>query len=82
MTELDLYKFINDNRIEIDWRGNNLYIWLEYYELESFCKLLDRCDADDGGLDCTLQNAGFVVLDLVPICEEYGIDPNNILESL
>lgn len=80
MTELELYKFINENQIEIDWRGNELLVWIEHYQLEEFCNLLDRCDADDGGLNCYLQNGGVVVLDLVPVCEEYEIDPNNILE--
>ncbi|API92693.1 MULTISPECIES: hypothetical protein [unclassified Virgibacillus] len=81
MTELELYEFIKNNRIEIDWRGNALLIWLEAWALEDFCNLLNRDDSDDGGLDCQLQNGGDVVLDLVKVCKEWNIDPNNILEG-
>lgn len=81
MTELELYKFITNNEIEIDWRGSQLLAWIEHYYLEEFSDMLDRCDADDGGIKCRLQNGGVVVLDLSEVCEEYDIDPNNISES-
>lgn len=80
MTELQLYKFITENKLEISWHGEDcLNLWIDSYELEEFANLLDRCDADDGGIDCKLQNGGTVVLNLLNVCEEYEIDPENIL---
>lgn len=80
MTELDLYKFLVENEVETDWRDDKLYAWLSHWDVDKFCEMLDRCDADDGGIDCKLQNGGTVVLDLVEICEDYDIDPERITE--
>lgn len=66
--------------MEIDWRGDELLLWLTHYEIQGFCDLMNRCDADDGGIECHLQNSGVIVVDLANICREHGIDPENILE--
>lgn len=80
MTELDLYKFLQDNNVEISWHGDEyLHIWLDSDYISDFVGLMDRCDADDGGIDCKLQNGGNVVINILDLCEEYGINPENIL---
>ena len=82
MTELQLYKFITENDLEISWHGDGiLNLWLDGSEIKEFANLVDRCDADDGGIDCKLQNGGGVVLNLLDICDEYEINPENILEK-
>lgn len=82
MTELDLYKFITKNELEISWHGDDtLNLWISHYDMEDFSILLDRCDADDGGIDCKFQNGGDIVLNLLDICEEYDIEPENILKK-
>lgn len=77
MTELELYKFTQDK--EIDWRGDSLIIWLEPSEVQEFAELIDRCSADDGGLDCKIQHSGTICIDLNELCEEYDIESENIL---
>lgn len=80
MTELQLYKFIQENEVEISWHGDEyLNLWLDRHEIKEFADLLDRCDADDGGIDCKLQNGGTIVFNLLDICDEYDINPENIL---
>lgn len=80
MTELDLYKFIQENDVEISWHGDDsLNIWLHSADISDFTKLLERCDADDGGINCKLQSEGYIVINLLDICEEYDINPENIL---
>lgn len=79
MTELELYKFCKDK--EIHWRGDSLILWFSPFEAEVFAELIDRCDADDGGLDCKIQRDGTLVVDLHELCEEYDIDPENILSK-
>jgi len=82
MSELDLYKFIYKNNLEISWCGDEyLNLWLDGSEIKDFADLLDRCDADDGGIDCKLQNGGTIVLNLLDICYEYDINPENILSK-
>ncbi|WP_342505898.1 hypothetical protein [Sporosarcina sp. FSL K6-2383] len=77
MTELELYKFCQDK--EIGWRGESLIMWISPSEVQEFADLIDRCSADDGGLDCKIQQDGTVCVDLIELCEEYDIDPENIL---
>lgn len=79
MTELELYKFINDNSIEIDWRGENLYVWIPFYRLEEFTELLGCDNFAEGGEDVYLQY-DCICIDLVDVCDRYDIDHNNILE--
>lgn len=77
MTELDLYKFVQDK--EVSWQGNSLILWINPSEVEDFAELIDRCSADDGGYDCKVQHDGTIVMELDMLCDEYDIDPENIL---
>ena len=83
MTELELYKFIEDNNVEIDWRGEQLVIWLHHMDLKDFCELIGSSFFDEGGYDVNLQfNYGcYIALDLVPICEYFDIEPENICKK-
>lgn len=78
MTELQLYKFIQENGIEIDWHGKQLIIWIDFRSLEEFTKLLDYNYLADGGMEVALMQDG-IAFDLVPLCEYFGIEPMNIL---
>lgn len=81
MTELQLYKFILENYIELDWRGEELVIWLPFHCLEKFVELVGKEHFFDyGEIDAKFQ-ADTIVFDIVPICENYNIDPENILEK-
>lgn len=78
MTELKLYKFIHEYEIEIDWRGDSLYIWIPFYVLNEFTNLLGYDHFSEGGEEVNLQY-NCICLDLVDICESCEIDPENIL---
>lgn len=78
MTELELYKFCEDK--EIDWRGDELVIWLYFWDLEEFTELIGEDFFSEGGLDVNLQYKQ-VAFDLVPICESWDIEPTNILKQ-
>lgn len=75
MTESDLYEFCQGK--EVDWRGEKLYIWLSFYELEEFTELLGSDHFVEGGMDVTLMYEN-VVIDLVGICKAFGINPEHI----
>lgn len=84
MSELELYKFINENDVEIRWEEEELLLWMDHWDMETFGEILNREDADDGGYPCQLQTTlgqAIIVLDLVPLCEEEGINPENIFEK-
>ena len=77
MNALKLYKAISG--LEIDWRGEELVLWVDFMDLPTFVKAIASA-LGDGGIDVNLQDT-CVALDLVPICEHYGIDPEEILEK-
>lgn len=80
MTELDLYRFIKENDVEISWYGDDqLTAWLCHYQLMMFCELIGDGILDEGGIEVRLQQRGTIALNLVPICEYHGIDPERIL---
>lgn len=80
MTELQLYKFIQDNDgIEIDWRTHkHLYMWIPFYNLKEFTDLLGYDYFAEGGEEVSLQN-DCICIDILDICEIFDINPENIL---
>lgn len=77
MKELKLYKFIMENSIEIDWRGEELVIWLHFLDIKDFVELVGADYLSDGGHDANIQEH-YIALDLVPICEYFDIEPTEI----
>jgi|WetSurMetagenome_2_1015567.scaffolds.fasta_scaffold766809_2 hypothetical protein len=87
MKAIKLYKFINNNGIEIHWRGENkdkLLIWVQYYNFNDFKELikdyLEYLGQDSAGLEVTMRSND-IVIDIVDLCEYYEIDPFDILDK-
>lgn len=78
--ELDLYKFIQDTGTQISWRGKELIIWLNPNDVIDFAEMVGYDYLSDGGIECNLQGGGYIVLDIVELCENFDIDPERILE--
>ena len=78
MSELDLYKFIHDNKLEIDWRMDELILWVDFDRLYEFTELIGYNYMADGGINVNLQSTG-IALNIVNLCEYFGIEPENIL---
>ncbi len=79
--ELRLYKFCEDKEIrwEILYTQEHLILWIPFDELGEFVDIVGYNMLDDGGIECHLQE-NCIAIDLVPICEELGIEPEEILE--
>lgn len=81
MTELTLYKFINDNNIEWHWnqRGlsDDVLIFPAFYQIEDFAKLFSPSDFDESGIECTMKDKYFCFW-MRDICEAYGIEIENV----
>lgn len=77
MTELEIYKFIQDK--EIDWRGDKLYLWIEPSDLTEFANLIGYDYLAEGGISVTMITEGTIVVELAEHLEWYGIDPERIL---
>lgn len=81
MSELEFYKYIKELEPEMRWHNEELLIFLYYFQVEDFMKALgDGGMFDDGGFEAHLKS-DYMVVDLLPFCEYYGIKPENILSK-
>lgn len=55
MTELQLYKFIEENDVSLRWDGDELIAWISFLWISEFANLLGYDLLSDGGLDVNLQ---------------------------
>lgn len=78
MTELELYKFVQGK--EIEWRGKELLLWLNFFDLSEFTELIGFDYLSEGGEEVVLQHDS-ICIDIVCICENNEINPNNILHK-
>ena len=81
MTELELYKFVTDHKIEWHRHDHNgtmdVLMFPRTFEIEDFIELLSAGHFDDGGVECRMMN-GYFAFWMNDICEYYGIDVNNV----
>jgi len=81
MTELELYKFINDNNIEWHRQENDgnpdIIIFPYTFHLEDFCKIVKDYNTDDGGLVIRLLN-GYCGIWMNDLCEYFGLDIDKV----
>lgn len=80
METKELYKFIKENADQCSWSEDELYLWMSPYHLQEFAELINRCSADDGGLDCKLQQDGTVFMVINDLCEDLGIFPEKLID--
>jgi hypothetical protein len=78
MNELDLYKFCQDK--ELDWHGEELILWVCFYDLKEFADLLGYNYLSEGGMGVTLLS-DCIALAINDLCEDSDIDPERILEK-
>lgn len=77
MKELDLFRFITDNSVEMRWDDDVLSTWITHYDLDEFSNMIDS-SLQEGGIEVRLLSHGTIYLDLVEVCEYYGIEPERI----
>ena len=91
MTELDIYKFIYDNELEIRWQDfyehdkivKHLNVWVPAYLLKEFCELLGSSSFDDGGI-CITQlcyDGSTFIENFDEVLEYHDIEPERILKK-
>ena len=81
MTELELYKFINDNNIEWHRQDNDgtpdVIFFPYYHQIEDFRKILSVSSFDDAGIECRMKD-GYFAFWMKDICEYYGVDIDKV----
>lgn len=79
MSELDLYKFVQDK--EMDWRGDTLVLWLYPSDLQEFANLIGDNVLSEGGLEVRLLTGGMVGIEMNEVCEWFDIEPERIMKK-
>ena len=83
MTELELFKWVQEHESEWRWDTNgnkedDVLIWISVYAIESFYDLLDPSIFNDGGgLDARLVDRSIAIF-MGEICEHFGIAIENV----
>ena len=91
MTELDIYKFVHDNGLEIHWQDfyekgkciKKLNLWIPSYLVKDFCEMLGNSAFDDSGIcDVSLCCKGDIFIEnFDEVLECADIDPERILKK-
>jgi len=80
MTELQLYKYINDNHIEWHWfeTGDEpkCVIMPSYGHLEELSKMISS-QLDEEGIEVTMKE-GYICIEMNEICEYCDIEIENV----
>ena len=79
MTELELYKYINDNNIEWHRQDNDgtpdIIMFPLTFQLDEFVELTKGYTGD--GIECRLMD-GYFAFWMQDLCDYYGIDTDNV----
>lgn len=84
MTELELYKYIQENNIEWHRQNNNgiddVLILPSLHQIESLYKILSPSLFDEEGIECIMKY-GYFAIWMQDICSYYGIEMNNVFDG-
>ena len=78
MTELQLYKWVQEIEAHYNHDFTELWACINGLELQEFWKITSPTLFDDEGLECVMKD-GYICIDLVVVANYYGIDIENIL---
>ena len=76
MTDLKLYKFIHDNKIEY----NESYMFINFARLDEFAKLLGSDFFQEDGLDVVMKD-GYLAILITEVSNHFDINPNEIFTN-
>lgn len=85
MEELDLYKFIEEERFEYHWiekidDERDVIMFVEDYKIEEWNKMLKSSIYDEEGIECIMKD-GYFCFYMKDICEYFGIEIERIFRK-
>lgn len=82
MTELEVYKWVNDEdrSIELSWQNNELIIWIDFDNLSDFMEMFGLYFKDRiiDNLSLSDNNIALIFSDVL---EFFGINSENIIKK-
>ncbi len=80
MTELDLYKFIEESGSLASFDGEKVIIWVYHFNIDDFAKLIGEYYLSEGGIEVHLQE-DYIAIDMTDILKDNDIKPYAIFEK-
>lgn len=80
MTELELYKFVEENGIEFHWNGDDVYMFVDCRDTKDFTELLGSGILDESGIECRMKE-GYFCFEMKDICDYFGIELENVFKK-
>lgn len=77
MTELELYKFVQDHDIEYHWHDQNVLMFIDHWSFENFCELLGHRYLTDGTQNVVLKYM-YITMWMREICGDFDIDMEKV----
>lgn len=83
MNALQLYKFITENKIEYHYTNDkdDVYMFVNYSEIEDFHKILSPNDFDEYGIECIMKD-GYFAFKMKDLCEIHDIELKDVFTDL
>ncbi len=80
MTELSLYKFIEENNIEYHWDDDNVIVFINIRDIEEWNNIIDDFLMEESGIECNMKS-GYFCFWMQYICEYCDIEMNNVFTN-
>jgi hypothetical protein len=87
MTELDFFKWVNENQPEYRWDSNlasnkeDVILWINFYHIKSFMQLLSAPGLfDEGGIEVRLQQDAIAIW-ASDVLDYFGIELEKIFDK-
>ena len=82
MTTLELCEFLEQQDDSPKWGGEELIARLGSETIREFADMVGDDYLYDNGVTVILLPYGDVAIDIVPLCEDFGIDPESIKKKV
>ena len=79
MTELDLYKFIEESGSLTEFNGETATIWVYHFNVDDFVKLIGTEYLEEGGIEVRLQE-DYIAVDITEMCKDNDINLYAVLK--
>ena len=80
MFESKLSNFIKEWEIEYNYTNDEILLFIYHFQLDIFMEIIEDSFFDDIALVCDLT-ADYLVIDITPLCDFYGVDFENIIKK-
>ncbi|PCI96634.1 MAG: hypothetical protein COB15_09610 [Flavobacteriales bacterium] len=80
MTDLDLYKFIEESAMSTSLFDGKAIMWVYHFNVEEFAKLIGENILADGGIEVRFQH-DTIAIDMTYICEYHDIDVEAVFKE-